>query len=163
MKEIEPRLKDSLKRWFILSAGFILLITGTAKLASAFGGPKVVYESDPIFGMTFHHLMIMAGLIEITIASACLFSKATKLNAGLIAWVATTFLLYRVGLMVLDWKRPCSCLGNLTDALHISPSAGDLMMKGLLAYLLVGGYIISFSYMRARHRGFPIVEALKAP
>ena len=44
------------------------------------------------------------------------------------------------GLWYLGWQRPCSCLGNLTDTLHISPHVADVAMKIVLAYLLVGSY-----------------------
>jgi len=47
---------------------------------------------------------------------------------------------YRLGLWWMHWHRPCSCLGNLTDALHISPQVADNVMKVLLAYLLIGSY-----------------------
>jgi hypothetical protein len=48
--------------------------------------------------------------------------------------------MYRLGLWWMDWKKPCSCLGNLTDALHISPQTADNITKVLLAYLLIGSY-----------------------
>jgi hypothetical protein len=44
----------------------------------------------------------------------------------------------------MNWHRPCNCLGNLTDALHISPQTADNIMKLLLAYLLIGSYGLMF-------------------
>jgi hypothetical protein len=40
----------------------------------------------------------------------------------------------------MHWKRPCGCLGNLTDALHISPVLADDIMKVVLAYLFISSY-----------------------
>ena len=34
--------------------------------------------------------------------------------------------------------KPCSCLGHITDALHIPPQTADTAMKIILAYLLIG-------------------------
>jgi len=41
---------------------------------------------------------------------------------------------------MIDYKRPCLCLGNLTTAIHVSPHTADNVMKGVLAYLLIGSY-----------------------
>jgi hypothetical protein len=41
-------------------------------------------------------------------------------------------------------------LGNLTDALHISPQTGDIAMKIILAYLLIGSYATLFWLWRQR-------------
>jgi hypothetical protein len=44
-------------RRFILSAGCILLITGLAKVISAFGTAKILEYNDPLFGISFKHLI----------------------------------------------------------------------------------------------------------
>jgi hypothetical protein len=84
--------------------------------------------------------MLAVGMFELVIASICLFGKSQKLALGLIAWLATNFVVYRLGLWWMEWKKPCSCVGNLTDALHLSPQLADSIMKVILAYLLIGSY-----------------------
>ncbi len=69
-----------------------------------------------------------------------IFNKRQTLALGLVAWMSTNFVVYRLGLWWMDWHRPCSCLGNLTDALHISPQLADNIMKWLLFFLLIGSY-----------------------
>ena len=66
------------------------------------------------------------------------------MGLGLVAWVATNFVAYRLGLWLVDWHRPCVCLGSVTDALRISPQAADNIIKVVLAYLLIGSYTILF-------------------
>jgi hypothetical protein len=127
-------------RWFVLSAGGILLITSLAKIVSAFGKAKVLENTDPVFGISFGHLMLSVGILELAVSGICLLTKKQSLSLGLTAWLATCFLAYRGGLWYLGWQRPCSCLGNLTDALHISPHVADVAMKIVLIYLLVGSY-----------------------
>jgi hypothetical protein len=127
-------------KWFILSAGCILLITGLAKVISAFGTAKILDYNDPLFGISFKHLMLLIGVIELVISVVCLWSKWIRLQAGLLALLATNFWAYRIGLLCVGYHRPCSCMGNLTDALHISPWVADSMMKVVLAYLLIGSY-----------------------
>ena len=127
-------------KWFVLSAGGILLVTGLAKAASAFGTAKVLQTADPIVGISLGHLMLLAGILELAVAGVCLFTSKQNLGLGLTAWMATGFLVYRAGLWYMDWQKPCSCLGNLTDVLHIPPHAADVAMKIVLAYLLAGSY-----------------------
>jgi hypothetical protein len=69
----------------------------------------------------------------------------------LVAWLATSLLAYRIGLVAVGYHRPCPCLGNLTDALHIPPQIADTAMKIILAYLLIGSYATLFWLWR-QHR-----------
>ena len=129
---------------FISSATVILTITGVAKVRTAFAVTKVLAVADPITGISFGHLMMAVGVGELVIVGICLLSRSQKLKLGLIAWLATNFVVYRLGLWWMGWKKPCSCLGNLTDSLHISPQLADNIMKIILAYLLIGSYGLLF-------------------
>jgi hypothetical protein len=96
--------------------------------------------------------MLVVGVAEIGIALICFFSKRQTLALGLVAWMSTNFVVYRLGLWWMDWKKPCSCLGNLTDALHISPQTADNIMKVLLAYMLIGSYgLLIWQWRRLRN------------
>ena len=128
--------------WFVASAGTVLTTTGIAKVWSAFGQAKLLAVADPITGIKFGPLLLAVGIAEILIALVCFFSKRQTLALGLVCWLATNFLVYRLGLWWMGWHRPCSCLGSLTDALHISPQLADNIMKVVLAYLLLGSYCL---------------------
>ncbi len=138
------RTRSLLRDGFVLSAGAILAITGIAKAWSGLGNSKFLAVVDPIIGIKFGHLMLAVGAAEIAIALVCFFSKRQTLALGLVAWMSTNFVVYRLGLWWMDWHRPCNCLGNLTDALHLSPQTADNIMKVLLAYLLIGSYTLLF-------------------
>ncbi|MEI2725877.1 MAG: hypothetical protein V9H26_20885 [Verrucomicrobiota bacterium] len=137
---------------FVLSAGSILAITGIAKIWSGLGNSKFLAVVDPIIGIKFGQLMLLVGLAEIVIALVCFFSKRQTLALGLVAWMSTNFVVYRLGLWWMHWHRPCNCLGNLTDALHISPQTADNIMKALLAYLLIGSYGLLIRQWRLGNR-----------
>ena len=94
--------------------------------------------------------MLVLGMAEIAIALLCFFGKSQKLALGLVAWLATNFVVYRLGLMWIGYHKPCSCLGNLTDALHISPNIADTAMKIILGYLLLGSYATLFWLWRQK-------------
>jgi hypothetical protein len=121
-----------------------LAITGVAKVWSGLGSSEVLAVLDPILGIKFGRLMLAVGVVEIIIALVCFFNKRQMLVLGMVAWISTMFLLYRLGLVWMGWHRPCSCLGNLTDALHISPEVAKNIMKVVLAYLLIGSYATLF-------------------
>lgn len=127
-------------KWYIPSAGLLLAITGTAKLLASKGDSEFLAIVDPIVGIKFGQLMLAVGAAEIAIALVCFFSKRQTLALGLVAWMSTNFVVYRLGLWWMGWKKPCSYLGNLTDALHILPQTADSIMKAVLACLLIGSY-----------------------
>jgi hypothetical protein len=143
---------SKLPRFFILTVGMILGITGIAKIVSVCGTQMMLLQLDPLFSMSFRHLLLFAGLVELAIACLCLFTSKIKLNTLLIAWISTSFIVYRAGLWAINWRRPCHCLGNLTDTLHISPETADAAMKIILAYLLIGSYATLFWLWRREGR-----------
>lgn len=152
-------------RLFLYSAGVILVITAVAKCVSSFEQEKILLERDPIVGFQFRTLFLLLGAIESAVAVVCFRSRRMWLSAGLIAWLATSFLAYRLALLKIGYHKPCSCLGNLTDALHLSPYAVDTAMKAILAYLLIGSYATLFWLWRQRKmqsRFYPVVQRQSA-
>jgi len=127
-------------RIFTFSAGLLLSATAIAKLISSAGVAKILEQPDPIFSISFRHVFWVVGMIELTTAFVCLFGRQLQLQVRLLAWLATSFLFYRLALIWIDYHRPCRCLGNLADDLHVSPQTADAAMKIILGYLLVGSY-----------------------
>jgi hypothetical protein len=137
---IQELQREKIHFCFIIGAGVILALTGIAKIWTGLGNSKFLAVVDPIIGIKFGQLMLLVGVAEVVIALVCFFSRRQTLALGLVAWMSTNFVVYRLGLWWMDWKAPCGCLGNLTDALGIAPQTADNIMKVLLAYLLIGSY-----------------------
>ena len=137
-------LNMRLIRFFIILAGFLLLVTAMAKIISSTGNAQVLKNIDPILSISFQKVFWIVGAIELIVSLICLFGKRTRLQALLAAWLSTSFVVYRLGLLWVGYRKPCSCMGNLTDALRISPEAADAAMKIILAYLLICSYSILF-------------------
>jgi hypothetical protein len=127
---------------FVKVAGFALAITGVAKVASAVGSAHMLAMYDPVIGIRFRALLYVAGFLELAVATICLATRMHILSLCLVAWLAMGILLYRIALWASGWKGPCKCLGNLTDAIHISPNIADSSMKVILACLLSGSMIL---------------------
>jgi len=149
-------MQVKLARYFIYSAGLLLAITGGAKLISGFGAARSLQEPDPIFSISFQLLFWIVGGIELIIGVVCLLSKWNVLQAGLIALMATNFLVYRLGILWAGYQMPCKCLGNLTGALHIPRQTADTAMKIILAYLLIGSYATLFWLWRQKRKTPPL-------
>lgn len=76
------------------------------------------------------------------------------------AWLATNLLIYRIGLWCVGWRHPCSCMGSLAGALHLSDQMADGIMKAVLAFLFVGSYLLLFGSLR---RGDPATPFAASP
>jgi hypothetical protein len=148
-------------KWFVLSAGTFLMLTGFAKIWSVFGSAKLLAVEDPLVGIPFRYLLLAVGVLETVIGCVCFFSKNRKLAACFVACLATNLLVYRLSLWWINWHSPCHCLGNLTDALHIPPQTADIAMKIVLGYLLVGSYATLFWLWKQRKKAVPILTGLE--
>lgn len=142
----------NLKRSFILSAFIVFIITGVAKLCSGLGSAKVLSMQDPILGICYRYLLVFIGSIEIVVAILCIFKQIEKFAIVIVAWLSTSFALYRLSLYWVNAHQPCHCLGVLTDAIHLSMDSADNIMKGVLTYLLIGSYTILFWQWRQYRR-----------
>lgn len=142
----------------VFSAGIILLITGLSKIISACGHAKILDINDPIFSITFRSLMLAAGGIELGVAGMCLLTTKFRLSLGLVTWIATVFLIYRFGLWFIHWQRPCPCLGNLTDLLHVSPKAAGLLMAAVAIYLFAGSIFYSIATLETRNCNYKTLQ-----
>ncbi len=135
----------ALRNWhayYVTLASLILIITGGLKVWGAFGDSEMLKLADPIFGLPFRHLMWFVGILEIVVAVFCLCRRQSYLSIYALVWLTSSFVIYRIALKWVGWKKPCSCLGNLTDALYISPQTADNIMKVVLTYLLIGSYFL---------------------
>ncbi len=148
--------------WFLKGAGSALAVTGLAKAFSAVGTARALDTIDPLIGVPFRQLMLGVALAELFIGFFCLFTDRRRFSLVAVAWMSTNFLVYRLGLWFIGWHRPCGCMGNLTDLLHLSPRAADNIMKGVLAYLLIGSYgMLIWRYRTVRRGGRAPLGAIK--
>lgn len=137
---------------FVSSTSAILFFTAAAKLLSSLGAAPILHEQDPIFGMPYEDVFLLSGFIEMTIAYFCFFGKRFDTKIYLICWLATALGLYRLGLILVHYRKPCSCLGSLTDYIHLDSAASDLIMDVIFTYLLVGGYAALFWLWRQKQK-----------
>jgi hypothetical protein len=85
-------------RLFLYSAAAVLLLTATAKFISSFGHGTILQTREPLTGLRFDTLFRIVAGLEIAVALVCLFNQHLWLKSGFVAWLVTSFLLYRIGL-----------------------------------------------------------------
>jgi len=134
------------------SVGIVLAITGLAKIVSAFGHVRILQQNDPLLNVSYQHIFEIAGFVELAVSIICMTRSNLGLKACLTGWLATIFIAYRLGSMWSGFKRPCPCLGSLTDDLHISQHAAGIFLRIVLAYLLVGSYGTLFWLWRQKRK-----------
>jgi hypothetical protein len=147
----DSRQFNGMEACFVVSAGGLLAATGLGKAFSAIGSARALDTPDPLVGVPFRQLLLLVGLAELLIAFFCLFTDKRQLSLLAVVWMSTNFLVYRLGLWFIGWNHPCGCMGSLAGMLHLSDRAADNIMKGVLAYLLIGSYgILLWEWRRGR-------------
>jgi|ERR1019366_4242458 hypothetical protein len=125
-----PILRNALRL-----GGGLLLVTGILKVLSGFGSVRMLEESDPILSLRVQHLMWIVGLLEVVIGGYVMRCKNPYFASGLLAWFSTALIIYRFGLLWIDYHRPCSCLGSLTEWIKIPDNVADNIIIALLIYI----------------------------
>ncbi|HKW30921.1 MAG TPA: hypothetical protein VJT54_16430 [Verrucomicrobiae bacterium] len=138
-------------RFFIFSAAVLLFATSIAKLISVFGKSHILETHDPLFEVSYRNLLLIAGAFEFATSLVCFLVKSNIMRVGLVAWLATVFLMYRIGMPFVGYQQPCPCLGSLTGEIHISSQTANTVAKVILSYLLVGSYVALLGIWR-RHK-----------
>jgi hypothetical protein len=128
----------SLESLFVVVAGMPLLLTGAAKLASVGGEARILDQADPLLMLSNRQLMAAVGLIEMVLAGYLWFGREREWQLGMVAWLASSFLLYRLGLWWLGVNKPCGCLGNAANWWPWLARHQEALLKATLAFLLVG-------------------------
>jgi hypothetical protein len=133
-------MRNKVTKYFIYLTVMILLVTATAKLVSATGHARILNLRDPLLPLTSRQLLVAGAGLEFFVTALLLFGRGSGVKLAAIAWLASNFMAYRLGLVWIGVDEPCWCLGHVTDALKLSPLLVDWGMKLILALLLVGSY-----------------------
>jgi hypothetical protein len=136
---VSAHLLPKLIKFFLVTAGVTLIVTGIAKLYSTTGSSRILLTPDPVFWISTRKMLIIVSLTEIVCAWLLLSSGPLSLKLGVAAWLATSFLVYRTAL-ALNGAIRCPCLGTLAGTIGIPDWLADSLMIGVLFYLLVGSY-----------------------
>jgi hypothetical protein len=136
-------VRENLTGSFVWSAVVILAVTAVIKLTAATGEGRILAQPDPLVAFfSNRQIMVLAALLEALVVSLILRERDRLRQAALVAWIGTGFLMYRAGLWWVGYEGACSCLGNVTRTIGLSPAMEDLGVKVLLGYLVLGSYSV---------------------
>jgi hypothetical protein len=131
-------LAENWPGWFMFIAGGIFTVGGFTKFLAVIEHFQSMNIADPVIGISFHYLIPAVGIIELLVAYLCLFTNKRTLSLGLIAWLTTNYLVYRIVLWSMGWHHPYVLLGNLMETFNVSPFLADGIVGLSLGFLLVG-------------------------
>ncbi|MBI1178883.1 hypothetical protein GC207_15735 [bacterium] len=152
-------MKDVVRESFSIRVFFrfaivLLAFTFAAKIVSIFGQARILQTADPVTGISFRALMLIAAGMEAVVVVILLKSKLVLFKLALICALANCFILYRLFFWAIGSPHFCPCLGTLTDALGMSPGVVDWFLKGVVAYLWLGSVWGLFRYRHHEDAGF---------
>jgi hypothetical protein len=127
-------------RFFILSAGGILLAAALLRFVIATGSAQALDLPEPLLGIPIRYAVLLVGGIELAMALICLFGKNSKFQTVCLAWLTTNFFVYLIGLLIMQCRPETSCIGSLTDPLQLSMGISRMVMIFMPLYLLLGSY-----------------------
>ncbi len=131
---------------FKLSAALVLFLTGVAKLISAFQHVPILGVSDPLFQfLSNQEVLLLAGTLEVVVSAFLVLSRPSHSTTqiGVVLWLCSLFVCYRLGLWWIGYQEPCSCLGDAAQWLHVDPRVMGALSKAILLYLLTGSITLS--------------------
>jgi hypothetical protein len=143
-------MKNRSVKMIIAVIAVMLFITAVAKMFALSGSAPLLAVEDPVLGVRFSILLFASAVLEVVVGAICLRRPVVD-GLSAILWLSSIILSYRVCLWWAGWTKPCGCLGNVTDALHISPLLADNLMKGLLSFMFIGS--LSLLVLNRRERG----------
>jgi hypothetical protein len=127
-------------RFFLRFAGILLILTAAAKVFSSFGTLHLLDLPDPVLTIRLRYVLWFASVLEFAVGYYCVFHYNLRLQCCIIALLAASFGVYRIGLLWLGIHY-CKCFGTVPEIFHISPIVANLVSLGILIYLLLVGLI----------------------
>jgi hypothetical protein len=136
---------------FTHSAAALLLLAASALFLINLTGPvHLVLPRDPVTGISLRYLFWIAGGIAVLVASFCLFSERPGRSIPWVAWLATNFLIYRIGLYVEGCHSLTGFLACATYAFALPAKDASVLVDVAFGYLLIGSYgVILWHWFRS--------------
>jgi DNA-directed RNA polymerase subunit RPC12/RpoP len=136
---------------FQTSAGALLLAMASALFLINITSPvDLITPHDPILGLSTKILFWTVGGIAFSIALDCLFGNRLFRPMLLLAWLVTSFLVYRIGLVSLGSHGLTGFLNGFSDAFGIPAKIASGLVQTIWGYLFAGSYCAVWCLARQR-------------
>jgi len=131
-------------RYFIFSAGAILLAAALTRFLTAASQAQVWALPDAVLGIPLRYAVLMVGTFELVVALICLFGKRIGLQVGLLAWLAINCLVFQIGAYAMHLHWQATGIGSVTDPLQLTRGLTGILIGFIPIYLLAGSSTASF-------------------
>ena len=153
---------------YYLTAGAVILfcaaamnLLGAGGLAPVLNQPDALLQFTDKLGISNRWVMILKAVLELLASGFLLMGNSLKL--GLMAWLATSLITYRIGLMWVGAPVYSDCIGNLVGWFTISPRILGLISSFFLVAMFVGSYaFLLLNWLKAR-KPVPAAEEASSP
>lgn len=108
--------------------GIVLLLTSILKFEYVFLDPRVSKIPSLIPFVHLDVLLILAGDVEFILGLLFLVYPPRRWLSALLGAFALCVLIYRLCMVLTDWKEPCGCIGNLASLVGLSPSVESIAL-----------------------------------
>ena len=140
--------------YFLDLAAVIFFVLAAFNLLGFVGSADALNWPDPLFQLGNRWVLVICGGLELLVSAVLLTGKSQWLKLGLLAWLTTNLLVYRIGLWLGGASNFGDCLGNYIDWFLISPRTMGMVTNGLLGFMLTGSYaFLAFNWKREKKRG----------
>jgi hypothetical protein len=147
-------------KFFIYSTGGILLAAAVVRFIIAVGSAQSLALPEPVLGIPLRYAVLLVGGLELVVALVCLFGRRVGPKIGWLAWLSVNFLVYWIGLRLMNCHPQTSCIGSLTDPLQIARGTTGLIIRFLPCYLVLGSVAAVVWFWRER-RAAKAAESVK--
>ena len=149
--QIEPAENNNQKLFkiYFRFVGLGLIIISLAKIAGSDREIAILRTYDPIFKILFRELLQIAATVELIVGFVCVLSNRTVFLGFLTLWLAGLIAGYRFLLFAVGYRKPCQCLGSISDALRIPPEQADMLSIFLLTGSIIGSSFVILASTRS--------------
>jgi predicted RNA-binding Zn-ribbon protein involved in translation (DUF1610 family) len=127
-------------KFFIQSAGTILLMAALIRFVIAAGSHSALAMPEPMLGLPIRYAVLLVGGFELTVALICLLGQRPGLQLSWLAWASTNYLVYWIGLYIMHCHPQTAGIGSLTDPLRLAHGIIGMIARFLPAYIALGSY-----------------------
>lgn len=126
-------------KWIYKALALWFFATAAAKfytlLDSDIGEDTIWDGADPIFGLKWKILMAFAGILETGVGTTVMFADSQRIKDILLLAISSVFIIYRTGIHLIGYEKPCSCLGSLTAKIPFSENTINYTLMGSLIFV----------------------------
>ena len=143
---------------FVNGAGIILFAAALIRFLIVAGNAPFLSLSDPLLGLPLRYTVLLAGVLELSVALICLFGKQLQFQIAWLAWLMTNFLVFQAGLFWTHCHVQATCIGSLTDPLRLSRGWIGVGIRLLPLCLAAGSFAAAAGFWLTQ----PVVSRYRA-